>query len=94
MDDDFEVIKEEDFPVTKEENEGEVIELKGKEYRLTTRGMVVGSILCNGQLNLGELLDHLPGEDPDDIDTALKECLERGFLKQDMETKIISFGKL
>lgn len=59
------------------------VELEEIGYRLTTRGLVAGSILNHGPMTHEQVVALHPNEDPDAIHTAINELVEEGRLVLD-----------
>lgn len=69
-------------------------ELNEVGYKLTTRGLVAGSILNHGPMTHEQVVALHPNEDPDAIHTAINELVEEGrlILDGDLLTEGDLFG--
>lgn len=61
------------------------VELEEIGYRITTRGLVAGTILNYGPLTHEQVAELLPDEDKDELYTAINELVEEGRLVLDGE---------
>lgn len=54
-----------------------------KEYGLTSKGKVIATIINHPSITFAELLNLVPNENFENLNSILENCIEEGYIFQD-----------